>query len=43
VREDGEARGHESVLDHICVTKELVSTKNVLSDATTDHVKMDGL
>jgi hypothetical protein len=37
VREDGEARGHESVLDHICVTKDLEATVNVLSDATTDH------
>jgi hypothetical protein len=37
VREDGEARGHESVLDHICVTKVLEATMSVLSDATTDH------
>jgi hypothetical protein len=37
VREDGEARGHESVLDHICVTKDLVATVSVLSDTTTDH------
>jgi hypothetical protein len=37
VREDGEARGHESVLNHICVTKDLVGTVSVLSDATTDH------
>jgi hypothetical protein len=37
VREDGEARGHESVLDHICVTKDLEATLSVLSNATTDH------
>jgi hypothetical protein len=37
VREDGEVRGHESVLDHICVTKDLEATVSVLSDATTDH------
>jgi hypothetical protein len=36
-REDGEVRGHESVLDHVCVTKELEATMSVLSDATTDH------
>jgi hypothetical protein len=36
-REDGEVRGHESVLDHICVTKDLEATVSVLSDATTDH------
>jgi endonuclease/exonuclease/phosphatase family metal-dependent hydrolase len=38
VREDGEARGQESVLDHICVTKDLEATVSVLSDATTDHI-----
>jgi endonuclease/exonuclease/phosphatase family metal-dependent hydrolase len=37
LREDGEARGHESVLNHICVTKDLEATVSVLSDATTDH------
>jgi hypothetical protein len=37
VREDGEARGHESVLDHICVTKDLEATVSVLSDTTLDH------
>jgi hypothetical protein len=37
VREDGEVRGHESVLYHICVTKDLEATVSVLSDATTDH------
>jgi hypothetical protein len=36
-REDGEARGHESVLDHICVTKDLEATVSVLSNATRDH------
>jgi hypothetical protein len=37
VREDGEVRGHELVLDHICMTKDLEATVSVLSDATTDH------
>jgi hypothetical protein len=37
VREDGEVRGHESVLDHICVTRDMEATVRVLSDATTDH------
>jgi hypothetical protein len=37
VREDREVRGHKSVLDHICVTKDLEATVSVLSDATTDH------
>jgi hypothetical protein len=37
VREDGKAREHESVLDHICVSKDLVATVNVLTDTTTDH------
>jgi hypothetical protein len=37
VSEEGEARGHVSVLDHICVTKDLVATVSVLSDTTTDH------
>jgi hypothetical protein len=37
MREDGEVRGHESVLDHICVTKDLDATVSVCSDATTDH------
>jgi hypothetical protein len=37
VREDGEVRGHESVLDHICVTIDIEATLSVLSDATTDH------
>jgi hypothetical protein len=37
VREDGEARGHKSVLNHICVTKDLEATVSVLSDATTDQ------
>jgi hypothetical protein len=35
LREDGEARGHNLVLDHICVTKDLEATVSVLSDATT--------
>jgi endonuclease/exonuclease/phosphatase family metal-dependent hydrolase len=36
-REDGEARGQESVLDHVCVTKDLEATVSVLPDSTTDH------
>jgi hypothetical protein len=36
-REDGEVRGHESVLSHICVTKDLKAKASVLSNATTDH------
>jgi hypothetical protein len=37
VREDGKAREHKSVLDHICVTKDLGATVSVLSDTTTVH------
>jgi hypothetical protein len=37
VREDGEAREQESILDHICVSKDLVATVNVLTDTTTDR------
>jgi hypothetical protein len=33
----GKAREHESVLDHICVSKELVATISVLNNTTTDH------
>jgi hypothetical protein len=36
-REDGEARDHESVLDHVCTTKDLKATVTVLTDSTTDH------
>jgi hypothetical protein len=36
-REDGEARGLESVLDHVCVTKDLKATVTVLVNSTTDH------
>jgi hypothetical protein len=36
-REEGEARGHESVLDHVCLTKDLEATVSVLADSTTDH------
>jgi endonuclease/exonuclease/phosphatase family metal-dependent hydrolase len=36
-REDGKVRVHESVLDHVCVTKDLKATVSVLSNATTDH------
>jgi hypothetical protein len=31
-REDGEVRGHQSVLDHVCVTKDLKATVSVLAD-----------
>jgi hypothetical protein len=37
MREDGEARGHKLVLNHICVSKDLEATVSMLSDATTDH------
>jgi endonuclease/exonuclease/phosphatase family metal-dependent hydrolase len=36
-REDGEARGKEFVLNHVCVTKDLEATMTVLTDSTTDH------
>jgi hypothetical protein len=36
-REDGEARGQASVLNHVCVTKDLEATVSVLTDSTTDH------
>jgi hypothetical protein len=36
-REDGEARGQESVLDHVCVTKDLEATVSILADSTTVH------
>jgi hypothetical protein len=36
-KEDGVARGHESVLDHVCVTKDLETTVSFLTDPTTDH------
>jgi hypothetical protein len=35
-REEGEARAHESVLDHIYVARDLEATVAVLSDLTTD-------
>jgi hypothetical protein len=37
LRADGEVRGYKSVLDHICMTKDLEATVSVISDATTDH------
>jgi hypothetical protein len=37
VREDGKAREYESILDHMCVSWDLVATINVLTDTTTDH------
>jgi exonuclease III len=40
VREDGKAREHESVLNHICVSKDLVATVNVLTNTTTDHFQL---
>jgi hypothetical protein len=36
-RKDGEARGHESVLNHVCVTRDLKATVTVLTDSTKDH------
>jgi hypothetical protein len=36
-REDGEARGHESVLHHVCTMRDLEATVTVLTDSTTDH------
>jgi hypothetical protein len=36
-REDGEARAHESILDHVYVTRDLEATVAVLADSTTDH------
>jgi hypothetical protein len=36
-REDGEARGHKSVLDYVCVTRDLWATVSVLTNSTTDH------
>jgi hypothetical protein len=41
-REDGEARGHESVLDHVGATKDLEATVTVLDYSTTDHFPMVG-
>jgi hypothetical protein len=35
LREDGEAREHKSVLDHICGTEDLVAIVSVISDTTT--------
>jgi hypothetical protein len=36
-REDGEVKRQESVLDYVCLTKDLEATLSVLSNATTDH------
>jgi hypothetical protein len=36
-REEGEARAHKSVLDHIYVARDLEATVAVLSNSTTDH------
>jgi hypothetical protein len=36
-REDGEVRGRQSVLDLVCVTKDLEATVSVLPGATMDH------
>jgi hypothetical protein len=36
-REEGEARAHKSVLDHIYVVRDLKATVAVLSNSTTDH------
>jgi hypothetical protein len=37
VPDDSKAREHKSVLDHMCVSKDLVATITVLNDSTTDH------
>jgi hypothetical protein len=37
VREDGKAREYESILDHMCVSKDLVVTINMLTNSTTNH------
>jgi endonuclease/exonuclease/phosphatase family metal-dependent hydrolase len=37
VREDGKAREQESILDHMCVSKDLVATVNVINNNTTDY------
>jgi endonuclease/exonuclease/phosphatase family metal-dependent hydrolase len=39
-REDGEARAHELVLDHVYVTRDLEATVAILTDLTTDHFPM---
>jgi hypothetical protein len=36
-REDGEARVHKSVLDHVCVTRDLEATVSVLTNSSTDY------
>jgi hypothetical protein len=36
-REDGEARAHESVLDHVYVTRDLEAMVAVFTDLTTNH------
>jgi hypothetical protein len=36
-RENGEVRGQESVLDHVCVMKDLEATVSMFADSTTDH------
>jgi hypothetical protein len=36
-RVDGEARAHESILDHVYVTTDLEATVAVLADSTTNH------
>jgi hypothetical protein len=37
VRENGETREYKSILDHMCVSRDLVATINVLTDTTTEH------
>jgi hypothetical protein len=37
VREDGKERQYESILDHMCGSKDLVATINLLNDSTMDH------
>jgi hypothetical protein len=37
LREADEAREHESILDHICVSRDLVATINVLTDTIVGY------
>jgi hypothetical protein len=40
VHEDGEAREHDSILDHMCVSKDLVATFNMINGNTMDHYQL---
>jgi hypothetical protein len=37
VRKDGKAREYESILNHMCVSKDLMATINVINNNTTNH------